>query len=64
MSGKTTQNYLLVSRDVVVVAILKLSLIMLPFRAYITNQSTFVGVRQQCDPELLKSFDYISYCQR
>ena len=40
------QNDLLVSRDVVVVAILKLSLIMFPFGAYITNQSSFEAVRQ------------------
>ena len=46
MSGKMAQNYLLVSRDVVVVAILKLNLIMLPFGSYITNQSTIVGVKQ------------------
>ena len=48
MSSKKAQNDLLVSRDAVVVAILKLSLIMLPFGAYITNQSTLVEVRQQC----------------
>ena len=42
------QYNLLASRDVVAVAILKHNPIMLPFGAYIINQSTFGGVRQQC----------------
>ena len=41
------QYYLLASSVGVASAILKLSLIMLPFGAYITTQSTFGGVRQQ-----------------
>ena len=42
------QYYLLASSVGVASAILKLSLIILPFGAYITTQSTFGGVRQQC----------------
>ena len=47
ISGKTAQYYLLVSRDVVAVALMKLRPIMLTFGAYITNQSTFRQVGQQ-----------------
>ena len=43
---KSSILYLLVSCDVVAVAILKLRPTMLPFGAYITNQSTFGGVSQ------------------
>ena len=42
------QYYLLASSVGVASAILKLSLIILPFGAYSTTQSTFGGVRQQC----------------
>ena len=39
--------YLLASRDIVDVAILKLSIIILPFGSYVSNQSSREGVRQQ-----------------